>query len=295
MDIVPVDLLVTFVLALIMVGIGLSLTISEFKHIFRHPKALFAALFSQMIALPLIAFAIASMSNLSPEIKVGLIILAASPGGSTSGLLTYLLRGNVALSVSLTTLNSLLTLFTIPLIVNLALDFYLHTNTLIELPFADTMIHIFVVTIIPASLGIWIRNKYPPLAIRIEAMMKNILLIALFTLFGIKMFAGESQGGTGLTWTEALHILPYTLALLTACWWFGYYFLRLWGLPARDRLTAAIESGVHNTALAILIAGTLIKNQEMVKPILIYALTSFWIAWLFGYLANSLLKKKYKF
>ncbi|MBP7535210.1 MAG: hypothetical protein KA783_12240, partial [Chitinophagales bacterium] len=101
MDIVPVDLLVTFVLALIMVGIGLSLTISEFKHIFRHPKALLAALFSQMIALPLIAFAIASMSNLSPEIKVGLIILAASPGGSTSGLLTYLLRGNVALSVSL--------------------------------------------------------------------------------------------------------------------------------------------------------------------------------------------------
>lgn len=295
MNIVPVDLLVTLVLALIMVGIGLSLTVSEFKGIFRHPKALVAALFSQMVALPIIAFGIASVSNLSPEIKVGLIILAASPGGSTSGLLTYLLRGNVALSVSLTTINGLLTLFTIPLIVNLALDFYLHTNTTIELPFGDTMIHIFVITIIPASIGIWIRNKKPALAIRIEAVMKNILLVALFSLFAIKMFASKDDGGTGLTWTEAMQIMPYTLALLTACWWFGYYFLRLWGLPPRDRLTAAVESGVHNTALAILIAGTLIKNQEMVKPILIYALISFWLAWLFGYLSNRFLKQKHKF
>lgn len=285
-----VDMLVTTVLALIMLGIGLSLTIEDFRRIFYHPASLWAALFSQMLVLPLIAFLIAYWSPLSPELKVGIIILAASPGGSTSGLLTYMLRGNVALSVSLTTLNSLLTLVSIPLIVNAALDYFMHTQKEINLPFGETMWHIFSITLIPALSGVGIRHRFPRLATDIERVMKYLLLVALFVVFGVKMFAREDKGGTGLTWDDAIAIAPYALLLNVACFAFGYCFLWLWKRPPADRMTAAIESGVHNTALAILIAGTLIGNQTMVKPALIYALLSFWLVWLAGGLMNKYLK-----
>ena len=124
-----IDILVSTVLGLIMFGIGLSLKISDFTNIAKYPKAFSLALASQMIALPLIAFLVASVANVPNEIKVGLVILAASPGGATSGFITHLFHGNVALSLSLTSINSFLTLFSIPFVVNLALQHFMGKST----------------------------------------------------------------------------------------------------------------------------------------------------------------------
>ena len=114
-------ILISVVLALIMFSIGLSLTFRKFKNIFVYPKAIIVGLSLQMIVLPIIAFVFATLSNLQPAFKIGLIILAVCPGGTTSNILTYILNGNTALSISLTTISSFITLFSIPFIVNIAL------------------------------------------------------------------------------------------------------------------------------------------------------------------------------
>jgi BASS family bile acid:Na+ symporter len=283
-----VDIAVGSVLGLVMFGVGLSLTFSDFVHVVRYPRAFFTALSAQMLGLPLIAFAISLLAPLPPEIKVGLIILSASPGGATSGFLTYLWRGNVALSLSLTSVNSFLTLFSIPVVVNFGLRVFLGKETDLHLPFWDTVSHIFFITMIPASLGILLRRNFPVFAARISKPAKYVMLGLLGLVFTIKLFAGESQGGAGLSVADFVQITPFALLQNAACLFFGYFFMRWMGLPHSSRLTAAMESGVQNTTLAFLIASNMLGNQDMVKPALVYSLYSFWTACLFAYTANKI-------
>lgn len=271
-----------------MFGVGISLTLSDFSNVFRHPRAFFSALSIQMLGLPLVAFIIGLLSPLPAAIKVGLIILAASPGGATSGFLTYLWRGNVALSLSLTSVNSFLTLFSIPVVVNLGLRVYMGRSTDLHLPFWETVSHIFFITIIPATFGLLLRRFAPAFAERISKPAKYVMLALLGLVFTIKLFAGESQGGAGLSPADFMQITPFALLQNAACLFLGYFFMKRMGLPHPSRLTAAMESGVQNTTLAFLIASNMLGNQEMVKPALVYSLYSFWTACLFAYFANRL-------
>jgi BASS family bile acid:Na+ symporter len=271
-----------------MFGVGLSLTFADFKRIVRHPRAFFSALGAQMLGLPLIAFAISLLAPIPDEVKVGLIILAASPGGATSGFLTYLWRGNVALSLSLTSVNSFLTLFSIPIVVNIGLRVFLGKSSDLHLPFWDTVSHIFFITIIPAMLGILLRRHYPRFAEKISKPAKYVMLALLGIVFAIKLFAGKSQGGAGLSTADFLLITPYALLQNAGCLFFGYFFMKWMGAPHPSRITAAMESGVQNTTLAFLIASNMLGNQEMVKPALVYSLYSFWTACIFAYTANRL-------
>lgn len=283
-----VDLAVSAVLALIMFGVGLSLTVSDFERIVRYPKAFFSALGAQMLGLPVIAFVINLIAPLPAALKVGFLILSASPGGATSGFLTYLWRGNVALSLSLTATNSILTLFTIPLVVNFALLVFMGRETDLHLPFWDTVQQVFFITIIPAALGVAVRHRFPYQAQLISKPAKYIMLVLLAAVFLVKMFASESQGGAGLAWADFVRITPVALIQNASCLLFGYFFLRYMRQPHPSRLTAALECGVQNTTLAFLIASVLLGNQEMVKPALVYSLYSFWTACLFAYLTNRI-------
>ncbi len=270
-----------------MFGVGLSLTLTDFISIIRHPRAFFSALGAQMIGLPIIAFIVCLIAPLPAELKVGLIILSASPGGATSGFLTYLWRGNVALSLSLTAVNSFLTLFSIPIVVNLGLVVFMGHETEIHLPFWETVSQIFYITIIPAFFGLFVRRKFPVTAEKISKPSKYIMLVLLAIVFAIKMFAGENYGGAGLEWHDFARITPFALIQNAGCLFFGYFFLKYMGLPHSSRLTAAMESGVQNTTLAFLIANNLLANQDMVKPALVYSLYSFWTACLFAYNSNK--------
>lgn len=281
-----VDLAVSAVLGLIMFGIGLSLTLSDFARVIRYPRAFLSALGAQMLGLPVIAFVINLIAPLPAALKVGFIILSASPGGATSGFLTYLWRGNVALSLSITSVNSILTLFSIPIVVNLGLQVFMGRETDLHLPFWETVSHIFFITVIPASLGITVRRYHPYWAELVSKPAKYIMLILLAIVFLIKMFAGESYGGAGLTWEDFVRISPVALIQNASCLLFGYFFLYYMRQPHPSRLTAAMESGVQNTTLAFLIASNLLNNQEMVKPALVYSLFSFWTACLFAYFTN---------
>lgn len=283
-----VDLAVSTVLGLVMFGVGLSLTLSDFINIVRHPRAFFTALGAQMLGLPVIAFIISLIAPLPAELKVGFIILSASPGGATSGFLTYLWRGNVALSLSLTAVNSFLTLFSIPIVVNIGLRVFVGRETDLHLPFWDTVSQIFFITIIPATFGLLVRRHFPVFAGKISKPAKYVMLVLLAIVFLIKMFAGESHGGAGLDWRDFMAITPVALIQNAGCLFFGYFFMQYMGLQHSSRLTAAMESGVQNTTLAFLIANNLLGNQDMVKPALVYSLYSFWTACLFAYYANKL-------
>lgn len=285
---VIVDIAVSTVLGLVMFGVGLSLTLTDFLNIIRHPRAFFSALGAQMIGLPIIAFIISLLAPLPAELKVGLIILSASPGGATSGFLTYLWRGNVALSLSLTAVNSFLTLFSIPIVVNIGLRVFMGHETELSLPFWETVSQIFFITIIPAFFGLFVRRRFPVFADKISKPSKYVMLVLLAMVFAIKMFAGESHGGAGLDWDDFVTITPFALIQNAGCLFFGYFFLKYMGLPHSSRITAAMESGVQNTTLAFLIANNLLGDQDMVKPALVYSLYSFWTACLFAYNSNKM-------
>lgn len=284
-----VDVLVSLVLGLVMFGVGLSLTAKEFQKILNNPRELALALAGQLIALPLIAFILALLHpSLPQEIKTGFIILAASPGGATAGLIAYLFRGNVALSLSITTVNSFLTLFTIPLVVNLGLHYFMGTETDLHLPFWETVLQIFSITLIPASLGVVLRHYRTEMADQLERPSRYVMLALLLVVFFIKIFAGENQGGASLSLNELKMVLPHALLQNTACLFFGYFYLKFFGSAQPSRITGSIESGVQNTTLSFLIAGTLIGNQQMVIPPLVYSMFSFVTASIFCYFANRM-------
>ncbi len=289
-----IDILISIVLASIMFVLGLSLTVDSFKNIILFPKAFFIGLGSQMIVLPLLAFILVMFSNLPDVYKVGIIILAVCPGGTTSGFVTFLLKGNVALSISLTAVNSLLTIFTIPLIVNIALHYYMHKDVAVHLPMLTSIIQIFFVTLLPTTLGVILRSLKPIIAEILQKRIKYILIILLATVYLIKFFAGEQHGGTGITAAEVWTILPYAFIFNVACFVFSIIFGKISHLSIRDAFTIAIEVSLHNTTLALLIGGTLLNNQDLVKPALIYSMFSFWSAVLFSLITIWLYKEQLK-
>ncbi|MDD2986127.1 bile acid:sodium symporter [Flavobacterium sp.] len=274
-----IDVLVSLVLFLIMLGIGISLSLEDIKLVFQKPKALIVSLSSQMILLPILAFLIANVFDIPNYLKIGLVILAASPGGTTSGFITYLFKANVALSITLTTFNSVLTLFSIPLIVNYAIRSFEQSEAIFTLPFFDTLKEIVVLTIIPLSIGIVFKRINNTLALQLAKVMKPLMIVLLGVVFLLKFFG--TDGKSGITQQEITEILPFAILLNFLCLLVGYSVANFFSLDINDCITISIESAVHNTTLAFLISGTLLHNDDYGKVSLVYAMFSFWTALLF--------------
>ena len=183
-----IDLLIDLVLAFITMSLGLNLTKDDFKQLFIMPKSLTVGLFAQMVLLPLAAFILMKFTDFSPAIKVGFIIISVCPGGVTSNLVSYLLKGNVALSISLTVMNGILCMFTIPIFVNMGIGYYFHHTEAIELPVWHTIQHIALVTVFPATIGVLIRNKFSDLANKLQPILKYLLPALLLIIFMVKIF-----------------------------------------------------------------------------------------------------------
>jgi BASS family bile acid:Na+ symporter len=286
------DYLVSGVLATIMFGVGLSINLNDLRNILHSPKPFWLGLFAQMVLLPLIAFAVIYFTNMPPALKVGFIILAACPGGTTSGFVTVLYRGNVALSVTLTTINSILTLFTIPLLVNLALTVFLGRHSPFRLPFLETFLQILFVTLLPAAAGVFIRYKYDHLADRIQKPVKTAMIILFAGVYSLIAFADESKGGSGIRLDEAIEIFPYALSINLLGFVAGLAMGVIGKTGLRSSFTMGIEVALQNTTLALLVAGTILQSNEMVKPALVYALFSFWTALLYGIVVKKFNKAK---
>ena len=280
------DLFLPITLGIITLGMGLSLTEADFRNIFTHPRAVVTGLCCQMILLPLLAFLIARMSNIDSMFKVGLMVIAACPGGATSNLITYLLRGNVALSISMTAINSMITLVTIPVVVTLSLGFFIHQDEAIRLNVGETMINVFLITLLPAYIGTRIRKWKPVLADGLERPLKIILPVLLAIMFAGVVFI--DQGTETATVRDFFNILPYTLALNVLAMVAGLLIARFVGLGVRDRYTISIEVGLQNSALAIFVSAILLKSHYMALVPVVYGSFTFFSTLLFGWLVKRI-------
>lgn len=254
-------------LAMIMLGMGLSLQLEDFKRITKHPQAVSIGAVTQLILLPIIGFAVAKIVPMQPEMAVGLIILSLCPGGPSSNMVTYLANGDVALSVTLTVLSSIITILTIPLFANLALQHFLGQTAAIALPIGSTMLQIFLITIVPIGLGMYIKSIFPTTALRLEK-VANRLAIAFLALIILLILIREwnrlpdfiVQVGLGV-------VILNILAMLT-----GLFVSKLFKLNIPQQICIAIEVGIQNGTLAIAITAGLIKNENMAIPAAIYSL-----------------------
>ncbi len=268
------DQLSTIILAaslcIIMLGMGLSLRLSDFRRIIFYPKAIFVGLTNQLILLPLIGFAIVSLLNLPPEISIGIMILAACPGGPTSNLISHLAKGDLALSVSLTALSSLITILTIPFLVNFALSHFLAQDQIIELNIPETILQIFVIVVIPVSLGMFIRKTKPNFAMRMAKPVRigSGIVLALI-IIGLVLKEKDSFLG----YFQKAGVAALLLNVITML--VGYFSAKAFKLNRAESTAISIESGIQNGTLAITIAVVLLNNAEFAIAPAVYSLLMF--------------------
>lgn len=263
-------------LALIMFSMGLALTLDDFRQIFRHPKEVTLGLVAQMLFLPVLAFGIAWIAPISQAMKVGIILVAICPGGATSNLINYLLNGNLALCVSLTSLNAFLTQFSIPLLLNLAIFSFLGGEAKVNLPFWDAVLEIFLVTLLPVALGVWFQGQWNGMAQKLRKPLKYVMpLLLAIAMVGAAFF--EKKNVPAVDFMAYLPVIPWLIVLNLGAM-IGSYRLTSWlGFPVRTAMTIAVEVGLQNTGMAIMLAtGSALRDApEIAVPASIYALFSF--------------------
>jgi len=279
-----VNTVLSLTLAAIMFGLGLSLTNTDFRNLFAKPKALIIGLLGQMILLPIIAWILIQFTSLSLELKMGIMILSICPGGITSNLVSYFMRANVALAISLTVLNAMISVFSIPILIIVFSQGLGIQEQSVQLSFWRTLLEIFSITLLPAILGVYFRKIFSHAGFIINKYLNWVLPVLLVVIFAIKFFASEQNGGSSITQEAVLTLAPWVVILNVLSMLAGFFFGKAFKLSNRDTLTCTIEIGLHNTALALIIAGDKIGNATMEQPALVYAMFSFVITLGFGFL-----------
>ncbi len=259
-------------LFIVMLGMGLGLVPQDFRGVWLYPKAVLIGLLSQLVMLPIVGFIVASLFPLTPELAVGVMILAACPGGATSNMVTYLARGHVALSITLTAISSLITVFTIPAVINLAMRVFLSEGTALQLPFGATVLQLAIITIIPVTLGMALRRYAPHWAAKTESWVKwaSILFLGLI-IVGLLV----QQRDTVMDLIAQVGLVTLVLNLTAMA--LGYGMARLGQLDHASTKAITAEVGIQNGTLAIAIASapTLLNQPVLAIPAAIYSLVMY--------------------
>lgn len=254
-------------LAVIMFAMGLTLTWGDFRLVFSRPRAVAVGLLCKMVVLPLLAFALVALFRPRPEFAVGLIILAACPGGITANLLTHLAGGATALAVSLTAFTSVVDTITVPFVVNLALHVFAGQQEAVALPIGRMSAGLFAVATLPLLLGMTLNRWRPALAARIERVARPVATL-VFALIVVGAFVSQAR----IMWDNAAEVLPPALLLNAGCMAVAVLLGRLGGLERRETIAVTLETGLQNGALGIFVAATLLGSQAMMVPSIVYAL-----------------------
>ena len=251
-------------LVLIMLGVGLDLRTEDFLRVAGRPRAAVIGTGCQIILVPLSGLAIASLFALPPELAVGIVIIAACPGGAVSNLVSYLARADVALSVTLTAISSLITVFTIPVIVNLALELFIGSGG-IALPVLWTSVRLTALTIVPVVIGMIVRHRKPRLAARAEPWVRrgSMVVLAGVIVLAIGDHVDRIAHFVSLVGLPLLLLNGTTIAL-------GWIAGRLGRIEDRQVVTLMIETGIQNGALGITIPALWISNEHMAIPPALY-------------------------
>lgn len=265
-------------LALIMVGMGLTLTPDHFKRIVVTPKAMSLGLLSQLLLLPLATYLFCLALGLKNEIAIGFMIIAACPGGATSNIFSHLARGDTALSVSLTAICSIVTVFSIPIIINLSSQAFLDASAEIALPIVETVMKIGVIIIIPVIIGMIVKRFLPVFAAKAEGPMTIFSIAFLFLIIVLVILKEKAM------LAEQLPSLgPYVLMVNIVTMALGFGVGKLFALGAKQNRTIAIEVGIQNGTLAIVIATSLLQEPAFAVPAVVYSILMFFTAGAFTY------------
>lgn len=261
------DKLLPLALALIMFALGLGLTVADFARVFRRPLAIAVGLASQMLLLPLLAWLLCRAFGLPAEMAVGLMLLAACPGGASAGLVTRLAGGETALSISLTAITSVLAVVSVPIVVDFALRQFTGAGVMVKLPVLEVVRGVFVITTVPVALGMLLRHLLPRFVARAEPIAGRVATL-LFVAIVVATFVSQRQA----LFDHFADIGPAALALcvLTMAGGYGLGALARAERPARIAIT--VESGLQNAALAIFLAVSVLKMPAMSAPGVVYAL-----------------------
>ena len=269
-------------LGVIMLGLGLSLTLADFARVVRYPRPVIVGLSCQMILLPAACLLIAEAFGLPPELAVGLMLLAASPGGVTANLFSHLARGDVALNITLTAVNSVLSLFSLPIIVNLAMAHFMGDEQSIPLQL-DKVVQVFAIVLVPVGIGMGLRARWPGLAQHLDRPVKALSAVFLILVVAASIFQ-ERHNVVGFIQQVGLAALAFNLVSLLV----GYVMPRLARVERRQAIAIGMEIGIHNGTLAIAIASSplLLNNSVMAIPAAVYSVLMFFTAAGFGVLVN---------
>jgi bile acid:Na+ symporter, BASS family len=270
--------LLPLALALVMFGLGLSLTVGDFARVGRQPRAVVIALVLQLLVLPAICFGLVLAFDLSPLLAVGLLLLAASPGGTTANLFSHLFRGDVALNITLTAVNSLIAVVTLPVITNFAIDYFEPSDGgSLGLQFGKTL-QVFAIVLVPVALGMLVRQRATAFADRMDKPVRIASAVVL-ALVIVGTIVAERDNITGYVRDVGLPALLFCLASLTL----GFVVPRALGVVRRQAIASAFEIGVHNGTLAIAIAISVLGSVELAVPAAVYSVVMFPAAALFGW------------
>ncbi len=263
------NVLLPVALGVIMLGLGLSLTIADFTRVVRFPKAVIIGLTIQMLVLTVVCFGICVWFRLPAELAVGMMLLAAAPGGASANIYSHLARGDVALNITLTAINSLLALFALPFIIGFSLQYFMGAEQTIPPPFRK-ILEVGMIILIPVAIGMVLRNQYAAFAAKMEKPIRVFSIVLLFLL----VIAAVSQQWEVLAKNFAIVGLA-CLAFNLISMMVGYFVPLAAKLSEKQAIAIAMEIGIHNGTLAIFIALNVLGNGAMAIPAAIYSLIMF--------------------
>nr|WP_246327995.1 bile acid:sodium symporter family protein [Garicola koreensis] len=257
------------------------MTVSDFTRVGKHPKAVLVALGAQLIVLPMVCFGLVLLFDLSPVLAVGMMMLAASPGGSSANLFSHLFGGDVALNISLTAINSVIAVVTLPLITNLAIWVFDPFDDQLGLQWAKT-IEVFAIVLLPVLAGMLIRRTWRQFAAAMDRPVRIASVIVLAVVI-----AGAVVTNWDILVEDGPRLIAITVLFCLLSLAVGFWAPRGFGIEPRQALASSFEIGIHNATLAIVIAQTVMGSVELSLPAAVYGVLMFFIALGFGYLVRG--------
>lgn len=268
-------------LGIIMLGLGLSLTLADFARVLKQPKAVIIALLCQLILLPAICFGLVLAFQLPPVLAVGMMMLAASPGGTTANLYSHLFRGDIALNISLTAVNSVIAVITLPLITNFAIAYFQPFDDRLGLQWSKTL-EVFAIVLLPVALGMLIRRFRPGFA---DGMDKPVRIASVIIL--IVVIAGAVASNWSLLVSNVAQLALITVLFCLISLTIAFLVPRALRVGRRQAIATSFEIGIHNATLAIVIAQSVLGSTELSLPAAVYGVLMFFIAFGFGFLIRD--------
>lgn len=268
-------------LGIIMFGLGLSLTLGDFARVLKQPKAVIIALLCQLVLLPAICFGLVLAFQLPPVLAVGMMMLAASPGGTTANLYSHLFRGDIALNISLTAVNSVISVITLPIITNVAIWYFQPFDDQLGMQWAKTL-EVFAIVLVPVALGMVVRRFWPRFA---TAMDRPVRIASVVILIVVIAGAVVANWDLLIENVGRLALITITFCLLSLA--IGYLVPRWLKVGRRESIAISFEIGIHNATLAIVIAQTVLGSVELSLPAAVYGVLMFFVAFGFGFLIRG--------